>query len=110
MAETEYIRQRGLPQIGKDLYYGSTTITISAANVTADSATITLDPAYSAAPKVYYSYSVARTGAAGATSVEIKTNSATQLAFTEYVSTAPGGAFTTTITVHYWCFGEAYAT
>ena len=110
MAETEYIRQRGLPQISKDVWYGTTTITITGAAVTADSSTITLDPPYSAAPKCVYGYSVARTGNAGATSVEIKTNSATQLAFTGKVSTAPGGSDTTTITVHYILFGNARQT
>jgi hypothetical protein len=110
MAETEYIRKRGLAQISKDVYYGTTTITITGAAVTADSATITLDPAYSATPVVVYGYSVARTGSAGATSVEIKTNSSTELAFTGKVSTAPGGADTTIITVKYLVFGDAYAT
>jgi hypothetical protein len=109
MAETEYIRKRGLAQIARDVYYGSTTITITGAAVTADSAPIALAPAYSSTPAVFYSYSVARTGSAGATSVEIKTNSSTQLAFTGKVSTAPGGVATTIITVEYIIFGEAYA-
>ena len=110
MAETEYIRQRGSPQISKDVHYGTTTITITGTAVTADSATITLDPVHASAPKCVYGYSVARTGAAGATSVEIKTNSATELAFTGKVSTAPGGAYTTIITVHYIIFGDARQT
>ena len=110
MAETEVFRQRGNPGIKEDAWTGTITITITGAAVTADSADITLDPVWASAPKVVYGYSVARTGNAGATSVEVKTNSSTVLAFTGKVSTAPGGAATTIITVRYLLIGDARQT
>lgn len=110
MAETLIKKKLADPGQYDDVYTGTVDITISASNVTADSANITLDPAYSSAPKVTgLTFSVVRTGNAGATSVEVKTNSATVLAFTARVSTAPGGSDTTVITVRYTLTGPALA-
>ena len=109
MAETVLKRKRSDPSCKQDEVYGTTTITISDANTSADSSAITLDPKWSSTPTCHCGVlAVTRTGSPANASIQAERKSgasATSMTFTAYASAAPGAGKSFTVTVWYRLLG-----